>query len=108
MPERASLPITGSNQAVQLAPSKAALAVTVDATISASTEITLNANTSFIRVYAKTNDVYMKWGTTDVTASNFDEIIPANQLCDFFVPKDITAVNFIEESASAKLTVIEK
>jgi hypothetical protein len=99
-----------------LAPARVALASTVDASVSGSTEITLNAATTFIRVYAKSQDVYMKWGTTDVTASNSDAIIPAGQIVDFVLPVNqgalplgtlYTAVNFIEETAGAKLTVYE-
>lgn len=110
----AQLPRDGNRIAMQLTPASVALAVTVDATISASTEITLNAATTFLRVYATTQDVYMKWGTADVTASNFDEIIPAGQIVDFTIPAQsavstlYTAVNFIERTASAGLVVIEK
>lgn len=107
------LPKDDNSVAVPLAPASVALASTVDSTVSASTEITLNAATTFIRVYAKTQDIYMKWGTADVTSSNSDAIIPAGQIVDFLVPRQsgvstlFTAVNFIEESASAKLTVYE-
>lgn len=100
---------------LQLAPAGAALARTVDATISASTEITLNAATTFIRVYAMDKDVYLKWGTADVTASNFDEVIPANQIVDLVVPAETaatgvlyTAINLIERAATAGVIVIEK
>lgn len=99
---------------MQLGPAKAALAVTVDATISASTEITLNASTTFLRIYAKTQDVYFKWGTADVTASNFDEVLPAGQIVDLVVPIDsstgvkYTAINLIERDATASIIVIEK
>ncbi len=113
------LPRDGNQIAAQLTPPSIALARTVDATISASTEITLNAATTFLRVYAIDKDVYMKWGAADVTASNFDEVIPANQICDFFVPIDettstpsvpvfYTAVNFIERAATGGIIIIEK
>ena len=103
----------GNNQVMNLTPSVVALARTVDATISATTEITFNAATRFIRVYALDKDVYMKWGTDDVTASNFDEVIPANQICDFYVPYSsgttlYTAANFIERAATGGIIVIEK
>lgn len=109
-----SLPHDSNNYPVHLSPGTTALAVTVDTSVSGSTEITLNAKTTLLRVYAKSQDVYMKWGTADVTASNFDEIIPAGQICDFIVPIETqpstlyTAANFIEQAASASLTVIEK
>lgn len=94
--------------ALKLTPDVVALARTVDASISGSTEITLNVATSFISVYAIAKDVYMKWGTTDVSASNFDEVIPAGQIRDFLVPNGETAVNFIEREASATVIVVEK
>lgn len=91
-----------------LTPAKAALARTVDASISASTEITLNGDTKILRVYAIAQDIYMRYGTTDVSASNFDEVIPAGQICDFIIPPNTTAVNFIERVAGATLIAIEK
>ena len=110
---KAQIPQDGKNDAVQLTPAKTALAVTVDATISASTEITLNVLTTFIRVYAMDKDVYLKWGTADVTASTFDEVIPANQIVDLYVPTNngttlYTAINLIERVATAGIIVIEK
>jgi hypothetical protein len=101
------LPTDGNGRPIQLAPAKAALARTVDATISASTELTLNAGTSMIRVYAIDKDIYLKWGTADVTAANFDHVIPANQLVDLTIPPATTAVNFIERAATATLICIE-
>lgn len=103
-----ALPIDANTKPVQLTPAVLALAVTVDATISASTEITLQTETSFIRFYATSQDVFLKWGTADATTTSFDEVLPAGQLCDFFVPKDITAINLIERAASAAVVVIEK
>lgn len=110
----ATLPKDANNSTISLSPSTIALARTVDATISSSTEVTFNAATTIIRVYALDKDVYMKWGTADVTAANFDEVIPANQICDFIVPIETqpstlyTAANFIERAATAGLIVIEK
>lgn len=110
----ATLPKDANSSTLQLSPSSATLARTIDATISASTEITLNAATTFIRVYALDKDVYMKWGVDDVTAANFDEVIPANQICDFMVPIETqpstlyTAVNFIERAATGGVIVLEK
>ena len=89
-------------------PDVVALARTVDATISSSTEITLNEQTTMLRVYAITKDVYLKWGTANVTAANFDEVIPASQVLDFKVPNGQTAINLIEREATANVIVIEK
>lgn len=95
----------GSNTG--LFPAKLALARTLDTTISASTEVTLNASTTIVRIYAITKDVYLKWGTADVTASNFDHVIPAGQICDFSVPTGQTALNVIEREASATVIILE-
>ncbi|MFA5395229.1 MAG: hypothetical protein WC346_04345 [Methanogenium sp.] len=89
-------------------PDAVALARTVDSSISSSTEITLNKATSYIRVYAIAKDVYLKWGTDDVTDSNFDEVIPAGQVFDFLVPDGETAINVIQREATASVIIIEK
>ena len=85
----------------------AALAVTYDATISASTEITLNAATKFIQVTANAKPVFMKWGTADASSTVWDYLIPADSTQAFAVPAGTTAVNFIEQAATATLGVAE-
>ena len=89
-------------------PDVIALARTVDDTISASAEITLNELTTMIRVVVAAKDVFLKWGTDNVTAANFDECIQADTYMDFIVPANITAVNLIERAATATVVVIEK
>ena len=96
------------NIVISSTPSAQALAVTYDATISASTEITLNAGTTMIEVCAIDKTVLMNWGTSDASTSVFDEVIPLNSVRQFYVPAGVAAVNFIEESATAKLAVVEK
>jgi hypothetical protein len=93
---------------LQITPDVVALARTVDATISTSTEITLNVETTMLRVYAIAQDVYLKWGTDDVDATNFDEVIPAGQIVDLKVPNGQTAINLIERASAATVIVIEK
>lgn len=89
-------------------PDVLALARTVDDTISATTEITLHKKTTMIRVLAAAKDVFLKWGTANVTATNFDECIQADTYMDFIVPANITAINLIERAATATVVVIEK
>lgn len=84
-----------------------ALAVTYDATISASTEITLNAATKAIEVTALAQAIFLSWGTDDASSTNFDHVIPAGQTRVFKVPPNTTAVNFIEQATSAVLAVAE-
>ena len=93
---------------LQITPDVEALAQTLDESISTSTEITLHKKTTIIRVYATGQDVWLKWGTDDVTNSNFDEVIPAGQLIDLLVLTKITALNLLERSTSAQVVVIEK
>jgi len=89
-------------------PDVVALARTVASTLTSSTEITLNPATTYIRVYAIGKDVYLKWGTTDCSASNFDEVIPAGQVFDFLVPNGQTAINLKEREVGGSAIVIEK
>ncbi len=91
-----------------LTPAVAALAVTYDATISASTEVTLNTATTLIEVAAIDKAILMRWGTGDASTSAFDEVIPANTVRQFVVPPSTTAVNFIEQAATAILALVEK
>lgn len=104
----ATLPKDQNGATVMVTPDRVALATTVDSTISTTTQVNLNAATTMIRVYAVSQDICLKWGTSAATSTSFDEIIPANQICDFVIPADITAVNFIERTASATLICIEK
>lgn len=110
---RPSLPRDGNGQVIQLAPSGVALQQTVNSTLSSAQTITFNASSVFLRCYATSQDVYLKWGTTAVTSSNFDDIIPAGQIVDFFIPLQSTGVRYtactlIERSASASIVAIER
>jgi len=107
------LPADKYGKIVQMTPTGVALARTIDASISASTEITLNANTTWIRVYAITKDVYLRWGIEDIDTNTFDEVIIAGLYLDLVVPlqadgTSYTAINVIEREASATVIVLEK
>lgn len=91
-----------------LTPAVEALAVTYDATVSASTEITLNAATTLIEVSAIDKTILMNWGTTDASTTVFDEVINLNTTRQFYVPSGVAAVNFIEQAATAILICVEK
>lgn len=80
---------------------------TYDATISSSTSITLNTAATYLEVSAIDKGVFMKWGAT-ASSSDFDEFISPNTTRVYVVPTGQTTVQFIEESATAKLVVIEK
>lgn len=102
------IPQNEYGQAIGLPPARPALSRFVSGTISASTEITLNVATTFIRAHAITQSVYLKYGTTPVTASNFDEFIPAGSIVDLAVPEGVTAITVIQRFATATIVIIEK
>lgn len=107
------MPTYQNGQAMSITPRGVALTRTVVSSLSTSQEITLHANTKFIRLYALTQDVYLRWGIEDCNASTFDEVIPANQVLDLALPDNprgsrFTAFNVIERTSSATLIVIEK
>lgn len=80
---------------------------TYDATISSSTSITLATGASTIEVTAIDKGVFMKWGAT-ASSSDFDEFIAPNTTRIYVIPTGTTTVQFVEESATAKLVMIEK
>lgn len=102
-----TLPRDANHNPVPLSPNKTALARTYDATISAATDVSLNASTTFIEVTAIDAGIFMRYAST-VTSSNFDEFIAAGQTRQYIKPSGVTVVSFLQESATAKLVLIEK
>lgn len=100
-------PTRAENIEYNAPPRSVVLDETYDATVSASTEITLNASTKFIEVAAIDKAILLKWGADDASTSDFDAVIPANTVRGFFVPDSVAAVNFIEQAATAILAVTE-
>ncbi len=86
-------------------PKAPTLEETYDAAISASTAVTFASETEYIEVSAIDKGIFMKWGAT-ASSTDFDEFIPANTSKRFVVLA--ASAQFIEESATAKLVVIEK
>ena len=92
------------------------LARTVQA-LGASFLVTFHEDTSYIRVHAIAQDIYMKWalsGVDFVTAANFDEMIHAGNAVDFAIPVDdrdgtlFTRAMFVGRVAGSTVVVIEK
>jgi hypothetical protein len=104
------LPRDGHKNGVQLVPAIVPFATTKDTSISTSTEITLNANTGIIEVQAIDDNVYLRYGTDDVTtvSNGFHEFIPAGATRHYALPKGITAINLIDDGNGATVIVIEK
>tara|TARA_B110000503_G_scaffold113785_1_gene170879 strand:+ start:1077 stop:1418 length:342 start_codon:yes stop_codon:yes gene_type:complete len=102
-----------NNNPVPIMPAVIALAKTYDTTISTSTQVTFNADTTLIEVSAISQPIFMKWGTTAVTSANWDYIIQAGNTRQFFLPvltqpsTLYTAATFLEQAASATLAVSE-
>ena len=108
-----NLPRDASASPVPLFPAVPALEETYDTTISASTEITLNASTTMIRIVAGGEAVMLKWGTSDASTSDFDQVIPDGAIVDLVIPVDsttgiiYTAINVIERTTTAWVVVLE-
>ena len=102
------MPTYEDGQGMQITPRGVSLARTVNGSLSASVEITLHVDTTFLRCYATTQDVYLRWGLEDANSSLFDEIIPAGQVVDLAVPDGFTTFNVIERASSAAIVIIEK
>jgi len=87
-----------------------AVATTYDSTISADTEIELDADTAMVSITVLEAPVFLKAKTatagTAVSSSNFSRLLSIGQH-DFFLQEDITHLSFIEESAGAKIAVSE-
>lgn len=116
MAKKAVLPKDGNGIAAQLTPAVKPLKTTYNAAISSTLSITLQAGTTYIEVSAIAKPVLLKWGTGAASAATdgFHEIIQPGETRGFFVPIDtttgalFTAVNFIEQAASATILVVEK
>lgn len=92
-----------------------ALARNVNTTLSTSQRINLNDDTTIIKVYAITKDVYLKWSSSDTDyckVDNFDEVIIAGKQEAFVVPlkadgTPYTKIQLLERAASATAIIIE-
>lgn len=91
---------------LQTIPNKLAIVATYDATVSSSTTLTLNAATTLLEITAIDKAIFYKFGGT-ASSSAFDGIVPANSSKLVPVPVSQTTIQFIEESATAKLAVVE-
>jgi hypothetical protein len=106
--ENKVLPVDKNGHFAQITVPAPALAQTRDTSISTSTEITLNSKTGLLEVTAIDDNVYLKYGTDDVTNANFDEFITAGATRHYAVPQGITAINLIDDGNGATVIVIEK
>ncbi len=110
----ATLAKDANNATIALSPSVVALSQGVNASISSSSTLAITDGATILRIYAVDKDIFLKWGSTAVTSSNFDEVIPANQICDFVIPIEVqpstlyTTCRVIERSATATMIYTQK
>lgn len=111
------LPKDNQNSVAQLVPATTSLATTKNTSISSSTEIVLNAKTTLIEVQALDGNVYLKWGTDNVSSADdgYDEFIQKGNTRHYFVPVEdedtkelYGAINVIDDGDSAGVVIIEK
>lgn len=85
---------------------------TLDTSISASTEVTLERASTvgdrLIEVSAISGGIYLLWGNGTVSNSNFHEFIADGQTRHYVVPNSIDKFNVIEKDSGAEIIVIEK
>lgn len=99
------MPISSNGEMIPVM-GRRALAVTVDATVSTATDVTLQSLTALVRIHAMTKGIYVR-GQATASASAWDWFCPANQSIDIVVPSGVTVMSFIEESTTAKLIAAE-
>lgn len=102
-----SIPVDSNNKGIQLTPNVVSIARTYDATISTATSIILNTSTTFIEVSAILKGVFLKYAA-NVSSTDFDEYIPAENTHQYVIPTGVTVISVIEEAVSAHVVVIEK
>lgn len=107
MAKPVALPKDRNAELIPLVPPQASEAVTVDDTISSTTETTFQTGTNFLEVYGNGGAVYFKWGTDDASASDFDHIIPEGGIRHLIVPSGTVACNVIEKDSGAGIVIIE-
>lgn len=91
-------------------PIATALARTVQVATSAFV-VGLETDTTILRVYAISKDIYVRWGTSDqdyANAQNFDEVVPAGQILDFGVPSGYTYVSFVSRESGGTVVATQK
>ncbi len=88
-------------------PKAPTLQATFDSSISGSTAVTLNSGTTYMEVSAVAKGIFLAWNRT-VSNSDFDEYISSDSTRLYVRPDGATTANFIEETTSATLIVIEK
>lgn len=70
---------------------------------------TLAQHCNYVKIFAPSNSVYIKFGGTDPSSANFDDIIPAGMAEYLAVPMDTRIMKILPVSATATdIYVVEK
>lgn len=106
--EQARLPKDKNRATIQLTPDVIPLDTRILQAISSSTDAGLLTNTGIVRVYAETDNVYLRWRAGAVSATNggFDELVLGGSVMDFIVPHDAEQLAVISTNGTA--TIIQK
>lgn len=102
------LPRDSNNMATQLVPNS----LSVEATqITALTTHVLDWSWAWIlELYTENETCVLKWGTTTITTTNYDAIIPVNQIRHLVIPNWVTNImlaKYSDVTAPTWITVIE-
>lgn len=93
--------------AIQPAVTSKPLAVFRDASISSSTQHTLNTASTGVELTAPTQHaVLFKWDGT-VSTSDFDGVVNAYSTKVFTIPRGTTTINFIQDASGASIICVE-
>jgi hypothetical protein len=83
------------------------LATTYNSSISSNVEITLNTGCTYIEVTAIGAGVFLKYGST-ASSTTFDEFVGVGLTRTYVIPTGTTKVDFVQESATGKIVIIQK
>lgn len=107
-------PIDANGKAINAAPPYLPYARHSLDTISSSTSVTLDQRTEIIEVTAVGAGIYLRWGTSSVTSSNFDEYVPPGATRYYVVPINrstgsrYTGLHILQDGTGGKARIIEK
>lgn len=103
-----ALSVDSRDNPIPLTFAKSALARTFNTSVSTSVAITLATTTSMIEVTAIDDSIFLKYGSTAVSNSNFDEFISVGATRHYVVPNRVTVINVKDNGGSGTVVIIEK